>query len=67
MKKEYIEKLIAKRDECKAILKAKGLHVEDLSEEIGLTISMTQFGLSTVYASITQAEIEWIVDNEVEL
>lgn len=64
---EYIEKLKATRQFCKEQLESKGLFVEEMSDEIGLTISLTQFGLSTIYATVGQDEIEYIVDNEVEL
>ena len=67
MKPEYIEKLKATREFCKQQLQSKGLHVEETSDQIGLSISLTQFGLSTIYATLTQEEIEYIVDNEVEL
>lgn len=67
MSQEYIEKLEAKREECRAILKSKGLYVEDMAEEIGLIISLTQFGLSTIYANLPQSELEYILDNDVEL
>lgn len=67
MKPEYIEKLKETRAKCKEILESKGLFVEDCSDEIGLSISLTQFGLSTIYATLTQEEIEYIVDNELEL
>lgn len=67
MNDEYIDKLKATRQFCKEQLEAKGLFVEDMSTEIGLSISLTQFGLSTVYATLPQTEIEYIVDNEVEL
>lgn len=63
----YIEKLKATREFCKQQLESKGLFVEDCSDEIGLSISLTQFGLSTIYATLSQEEIEYIVDNEVEL
>lgn len=64
---EYIDKLKATRQFCKEQLEAKGLYVEDSGADISLSISLTQFGLSTVYATLTQEEIEYIVDNEVEL
>lgn len=67
MKPEYIEKLKETREICRERLQSKGLFVEDMSDEIGLSISLTQFGLSTIYASLPQEEIEYIVDNEVEL
>lgn len=63
----YIDKLKEKRDECKATLEKNGLFVENCSQEIGLSISLTKFGLSTIYATLTQEEIEYIVDNEVKL
>lgn len=64
---EYGKKLIETRDKCKSILTDKGLFVEDTFDEIGLSISLTQFGLSTVYATLTQQELEYIIDNDVEL
>ena len=67
MNKEYEDKLLATRQFCKEQLESKGLFVEDLNEEIGLSISLTQFGLSTIYATVPQSEIEYIVDNEVGL
>lgn len=67
MKEEYIEKLKATRQFCKEQLESKGLFVEDMSSEIGLSISLTQLGLSTIYATLPQKEIEYIVDNELEL
>ena len=67
MKEEYIDKLKATRQFCKEQLESKGLFVEELSNEIGLSISLTSLGLSTVYATLSQEEIEYIVDNEVEL
>ena len=67
MNKEYKDKLLATRQFCKEQLESKGLYVEDLSDEIGLSISLTSLGLSTVYAKLPQEEIEYIVDNEVEL
>lgn len=67
MKPEYIEKLNQTRDICKKTLESHGLFVEEKSDEIGLTISLTQLGLSTIYADLPQSEIEYIVDNEVEL
>lgn len=67
MNEEYIDKLKATREFCRGQLESKGLFVEDLSGEIGLSISLTSFGLSTVYAKLPQEEIEYIVDNEVEL
>lgn len=67
MNEEYIEKLKATRQFCKEQLESNGLFVEDMSSEIGLSISLTKFGLSTVYATLPQTEIEYIVDNEVEL
>ncbi len=67
MNEEYIEKLKATRQFCKEQLESKGLFVEDMSSEIGLSISLTKLGLSTVYATVSQKEIEYIVDNEVEL
>lgn len=66
-KPEYIEKLKETRDLCKKILESKGLYVEYCNDDISLSISLTQFGLSTIYATLTQEEIEYIVDNEVEL
>lgn len=65
--KEYVKKLEATRDFCKKQLESKGLFVEETSDQIGLSISLTQFGLSCIYATLTQEEIEYIVDNEVEL
>lgn len=67
LKQEYTEKLVAMKDFCAERLRSKGLHVEDTGDQIGLSISMTQFGLSTIYATLTQEEIEYIVDNEIEL
>ena len=67
MNEEYIDKLKATREFCREQLMSKGLLVEDLSDEIGLSISLTSLGLSTVYAKLPQEEIEYIVDNEVEL
>ena len=67
MNEEYIDKLKATREFCREQLMSKGLFVEDLSDEIGLSISLTSLGLSTVYAKLPQEEIEYIVDNEVEL
>lgn len=67
MNEEYIDKLKATRQFCREQLEAKGLFVEDLSDEIGLSISLTSLGLSTIYAKLPQTEIEYIVDNEVEL
>lgn len=67
MNKEYEDKLLATRQFCKEQLESNGLFVEELTEEIGLSISLTQFGLSTIYATVPQTEIEYIVDNEVEL
>ena len=67
MNKEYIDKLKATREFCREQLESKGLFVEDLSDEIGLSISLTSLGLSTVYAKLPQTEIEYIIDNEVEL
>ena len=67
MNEEYIDKLKATREFCREQLMSKGLFVEDLSDEIGLSISLTSLGLSTVYAKLPQTEIEYIVDNEVEL
>ena len=67
MNEEYINKLKATREFCREQLMSKGLCVEDLSDEIGLSISLTSLGLSTVYAKLPQEEIEYIVDNEVEL
>ena len=67
MNEEYIDKLRATREFCREQLMSKGLFVEDLSDEIGLSISLTSLGLSTVYAKLPQEEIEYIVDNEVEL
>lgn len=64
---DHKEKLIEARDKCKAILESKGLYVEESSDQIGLHISLTQFGLSTVYATITEEELEYIVDGGVEL
>jgi len=66
-KPEYVDKLKATRQFCKEQLESKGLFVEETSDQIGLSISLTQFGLSTIYATLTQEEIEYIVDNEVEL
>lgn len=67
MNEEYIDKLKATRQFCREQLESKGLFVEELSDEIGLSISLTSLGLSTVYAKLPQEEIEYIVDNEVEL
>ena len=67
MNEKYIDKLKATREFCREQLMSKGLPVEDLSDEIGLSISLTSLGLSTVYAKLPQEEIEYIVDNEVEL
>lgn len=67
LKQEYTDKLVAMKDFCAERLRSKGLHVEDTGDQIGLSISMTQFGLSTIYATLTQEEIEYIVDNEIEL
>lgn len=67
MKDEYKEKLEETRAKCKEILESQGLFVEDCSDEIGLSISLTRFGLSTIYATLTQEEIEYIVDNEIEI
>lgn len=64
---EYIQKLEETRELCRKQLESKGLHVENMSDEIGLSISLTQFGLSTIYANLPQEEVEYIVDNEVEL
>ena len=67
MTDEYIDKLKAKRQFCKEQLQQHDLYVEDNPKDFGLTISLTKFGLSAVYATLTQEEIEYIVDNEVEL
>ena len=67
MKPEYIEKLREVRDKCRAKLEASGMFVEDASDEVGLTISLTKFGLETIYATLPQSEMEYILDNEVEL
>ena len=67
MNEEYIDKLKATREFCREQLMSKGLLVEDLSDEIGLSISLTSLGLSTIYATLPQTEIEYIIDNEVEL
>ena len=67
MNEEYINKLKATREFCREQLMSKGLFVEDLSDEIGLSISLTSLGLSTIYATLPQTEIEYIIDNEVEL
>lgn len=67
MNEEYIDKLRATREFCREQLMSKGLFVEDLSDEIGLSISLTSLGLSTIYATLPQTEIEYIIDNEVEL
>ena len=67
MNEEYINKLKATREFCREQLMSKGLLVEDLSDEIGLSISLTSLGLSTIYATLPQTEIEYIIDNEVEL
>ena len=67
MNEEYIDKLRATREFCREQLMSKGLLVEDLSDEIGLSISLTSLGLSTIYATLPQTEIEYIIDNEVEL
>ena len=64
MNEDYKKKLEQTREKCKEILESKGLYVEDMRDEIGLVISLTQFGLSTVYATVTQEEIEYIVDNQ---
>jgi hypothetical protein len=66
-KPEYVEKLKATQQLCKKQLESKGLHIEECSDEMGLSISLTQFGLSTIYATLTQEELEYIVDNEIEL
>lgn len=67
LKPEYVEKLKEARQLFKERLESKGLFAEEKSDEIGLTISLTQFGLSTIYATIGQEEIEYYVDNDVEL
>lgn len=67
MNEEYIDKLRATREFCREQLMSKGLFIEDLSDEIGLSISLTSLGLSTIYATLPQTEIEYIIDNEVEL
>lgn len=67
MTDEYKDKLLATRQFCKEQLESHGMFVEEMSSEIGLTISLTKFGLSTVYATVGQDEMEYIVDNEVEL
>lgn len=67
LKDSYKKKLLKKRDECKEILEKNGLFVENCSDQVGLSISLTRFGLSTIYATLTQEELEYIVDNEVEL
>lgn len=67
MKPEYIKKLGELRDEVKKRLEREGLFVEETSDQIGLSISLTQFNCSTMYATITQEELEYFVDNEVEL
>lgn len=66
-KPDYVEKLTEMRDFCKKQLESKGLFVENTSDQIGLSISLTQFGLSPIYATLTQEEIEYIVDNGTEL
>lgn len=67
MNKEYIDKLITTREKCREILTQNGLPVGDMRHEIGLTISLTHFGLDCAYANLPQDEIEYIADNEVEL
>ena len=63
----YIEELKTARLLCRKRLEDGGLYVEDMQDEIGLAISLTKFGLDAVYANLPQTEIEYIVDNEVEL
>jgi hypothetical protein len=67
MTDEYIEKLKAARQFCKEQLESKGIFVEENPKDFGLSISLTSLGLSAVFATLTQEEIEYIVDNEVEL
>lgn len=67
LKPKYVERLKEAQKLFKERLEYKGLLVEETSDEIGLTISLTQFGLSTIYATIGQDELEYYLDNEVEL
>lgn len=67
MKPEYIEKLKDLRQQVKTQLESKGLYVEEGGEDISLSISLTQFGVSTMYATVTQEELEYFVDNEIEI
>lgn len=67
LKPEYKEQLTDLRDKVQKQLESKGLYVEHTSDEIGLSISLTQFGLSTMYATVTQEELEYFLDNELEL
>lgn len=67
LKPEYIERLKEAQKLFKKTLEDKGLFVEELSDEYGLSISLTQFGLSTIYATISQDELEYYLDNDVEL
>ena len=64
---EYIKELKIARDKCREHLEKHGFFVEDTSEQIGLSISLTQFGLETIYATLTQEELEYIVDNGTEI
>ena len=45
LKQSYEGKLRNKRDECRKILEKHDLFVEDCSDQIGLSISLTKFGL----------------------
>lgn len=51
------------RSFMKKTLENKGLFVENNSADGGLSISLTQFGLSTVYAWITRDEIDYFIEN----
>lgn len=61
------DKLLAARQVVKETLEDKGLFVEEMSAEIGLQISLTKFGLPTMYATVPESEIQYLVDNDLEI
>lgn len=61
------EQLLAARQVVRETLESQNLFVEDMSNEIGLTISLTRFGLPTMYAAVAESEIRYMVENDLAI
>jgi hypothetical protein len=62
-KMTYADTFNAVKDNMQKTLERKGLYVENDSNTGGLSVSLTQFNLSGVYATITTDEINYYIES----